>query len=443
MLITFAVITALILLNGLFVAAEFAIIGVPKAAIERAALGGSRIAAGVLLILRDPRQQDRYIATAQVGITFASLGLGMYGEKHLANALLEPLASMGAPSLQTAHLVASAIAVASLTFLHIVLGEIVPKTLALQHAESAVLWVNTPMRWIKWLFWPLIVPLDAAGNGLLRVLGIQRGHTTDAPTAEALRFMVDESVQRGELGHHAGGVIQELLAFSELSAAEIMIARQRVVGLPVGASIAHMHGIVRSAPHSRYPVYEGTLDRIVGLVLVRDVLKHLLEGTALSLHSGSIRELPFVPGTARLDVVLARMRTYQTQMVVVMDEQGGTAGIVTTEDLFEEVIGQVKDGDAGLAPVYEQSGELHALGVARIEQLMRQLGLDHSHPEVDTISGLVLTLLNRPPEVGDVVIWRGVELQVRSIEGRGVKECAVRLISATSRALDRPDALDK
>lgn len=425
MLLVSAVVLALIVLNGVFVAAEFAIIGVPSAAIERAALSGSRVAASVLAILRDPRRKDRYIATAQVGITCASLALGMYGEKHLAHALLTPLTRIGVPSIDAAHVIASTVAIASLTFLHIVLGEIIPKTLALQHAEGTVLWVSTPMRWVNWLLWPLIVPLEAAGNGLLRLLGIVRGHTSEAPTAAALRFMVDESVQRGELGSHAGEVLQELFAFSELSAAEVMLARQRVVGLPAGATTAHLQGVLRSAPHSRYPVYEGTLDRIVGMVLVRDVLKHLLEGTALS--SDSIRELPFVPGTARLDVVLARMRRYQTQMVVVMDEQGGTAGIVTTEDLFEEVVGQVKDGDAGLAPVYEQSGELHALGVARVEQVAKQLRLDLTHPEVDTVSGLVLTLLNRPPEVGDIVRWRGVELQVRSVEGRGVKECAVRL----------------
>ena len=428
MFVVLGVVFALILLNGLFVAAEFAIIGVPKAGVERAALGGSRLAKNVLATLRDPRRQDRYIATAQVGITFASLGLGMYGEKHLAHLLLAPLASLGAPTLETTHVIASAIAIASLTLLHIVLGEIIPKTLALQHPQGAALWVSTPMRWINWLFWPLTTPLEAAGNGLMRGLGIQRGRTSQAPTSEALRFLVDESVQHGELGPHAG-VIQELFAFSELSAAEIMIARQRVVGVPANASVAHMQGVVRSAPHSRYPVYEDTLDRIVGMVLVRDVLKHLLERTALS--AASIHELPFVPSTARLDVVLARMRRYQTQMAVVMDEQGGTAGIVTTEDLFEEVIGQVRDGAVGLAPVYEQAGELYALGVARVGQVAKQLGLDLTHPEVDTVSGLVLTLLNRPPEIGDIVVWRGVELRVCSVEGRAVKECAVRVASAT------------
>jgi len=410
------VIAVLVVLNGLFVAAEFAIIGAPKAAVERAANGGSSVAASVLAILEDPRKKDRYIATAQVGITLASLGLGMYGEKHLAQMLFVVVSS---------HVAASAIAVVSLTILHIVLGEIVPKTLALRHATAAALWVSAPMRWMRWLFWPLIVPLEAAGNGLLRLLGVHRGEFSEAPSTEALRFMVDESIQGGELGLASGGVIQELLGFSELTAQEVMVARPHVVGLPLGAPSAHMKILVRSAPHSRYPVYDSTLDRIVGMVMMRDVLRHLLDDMPLSAES--VRVLPFVPGTARLDIVLARMRRQQTQMAVVMDEQGGTAGIVTTEDLFEEVIGQVSDGPATRAPVYEQSGELYALGVARVDQVTKQLGLDLTHPEVDTVSGLILTLLNRPPEVGDVVLWRGVELQVRSVEGRGVKECAVRI----------------
>ena len=428
MLVVSLVIALLTLMNALFVAAEFAIIGVPKASVERAAMSGSLLAKNVLRVLRDPRHQDRYIATAQVGITFASLGLGMYGERHVAHALLAPLAALGVHSVETAHVIASVIAVTGLTFLHIVLGEIVPKTLALQHAEGTALWVSSPMRWVKTLLWPLVVTLEAAGNGLLRLLGIQRGHAAEAHTTEALRFMVEESVLKGELGAEAGDVMNELFSFSELSAAEIMVGRQRIVGLPLGASSALMQGLVRTAPHSRYPVYEGTLDRIVGMVLIRDVLRHLLDATPLS--QDSVRAIPFVPGTARLDVVLARMRRYQTQMVVVMDEHGGTAGIATNENMFEEVIGRVTDGEAGLAPVYEESDELRALGIARLDQVAEQLGLELAHSDVDTVSGLVLTLLNRPPEVGDVVLWRGVELRVRSVEGRGVKECAVRVVPA-------------
>jgi CBS domain containing-hemolysin-like protein len=421
---TLGLIFGLILANGLFVAAEFAIIGAPKASIEHAAARGSKLARSVLQILRDPRQQDRFVATAQLGITFASLALGMFGEPHVAHALLVPLAALGIESIQTAHALATVSAVIGLTYLHIVLGEIVPKTLALQHAITTALFVSTPMRWVNRLLWPLVAGLEAIGNAMLRRMGVYRGHAQAPPTRHALRFMVAESVSAGELGAAAGGVVEELFAFSELSAGEVMVARTRIVALPVRSSAEQMRKIVRSARHSRYPVYDGTLDQIVGMVLVRDVLKHLHGST--SLEETSIRPIPFVPMTARLDVVLSRIRTSQTQMVVVMDEQGGTAGIVTTEDLFEEVVGQVADG-AGRAPVYEEAGELRALGVARIGEVADQLNLDLVHPEVDTVSGLVLWVLNRPPQVDDVVAWRGLELRVRSVEGRGVGECSVRV----------------
>ncbi|HKP56916.1 MAG TPA: hemolysin family protein [Polyangiales bacterium] len=416
-------ILGLLLLNALFVAAEFAIIGVPKVRIEHIASRGSRLARAVLHVLRDPRLQDRYIATAQLGITFASLSLGMYGEHQLAIGLMDPLLGLDL-SEATAHVLASACAVAGLTYLHIVLGEMIPKTLALQHAEATALWVSRPMAWVERMLWPLVFLLEAAGNLVLRLFGVQRGHDTAAPSTETLRSKIEESMAQGELDTEAGSVLEDLFAFGEMSAGEVMVSRLRVVGLPLDASPEQMRRVLRSAPHSRYPVYDGTLDRIVGMVLVRDVLGLLLEGRALV--EANVRSIPFVPATARLDVVLTRMRQDKTQMVVVMDEQGGTSGIITAEDLFGEVIGPSTDGESRQASVYDKAGELRALGVARIADVAGRLGLERAHSEVDTVSGLVLAILNRPPIIGDIVHWQGMELRVCSVEGRGAQEVAVR-----------------
>ena len=420
------IIAVLILLNALFVAAEFAIVGAPRATIERRAAEGDAVARIVSNILKDPRRQDRYIATAQLGITVASLGLGMYGEHVLAEWIGHWLVGLGPLREAGAHTLASVLAVALLTYFHIVIGEMIPKSIALQQADRAAVWVTPPVLAVQKVLYPLVFTLNALGNGLLRLAGINRYVASGEHyrTPEELQFIVRESQAGGMLRQESADVLQELLEFGDLTAGEVMIPRVRVTGIPAGASAEEMMDILRSSPHTRYPVYEGSLDHITGVVHIKDILRRMPNRRAL--RPSEVREVPYIPETAEMDTVLAAMRRVNSQMAVVMDEHGGTAGVITIEDLFEEVVGEIEEGWVARPEVYRAlDGRLIVAGTVRISEVGEELGVVLEHPEVDTVSGLVLSLLDRPPVVGDVVEYDDVRFEVTAKEGHGVKECAV------------------
>jgi CBS domain containing-hemolysin-like protein len=433
------IIALLILVNAFFVAAEFSLLGAPRTAIDRRAAQGSKRALRVRELLRNPKQQDRYIATAQVGITVASLGLGMYGEHVLAEWLASFLESLGGSRWVAAHTLASILSVTVLTYLHIVLGEMIPKTLALHSAERAALWISTPIRWVSTVLFPVVVLLNAMGNGVLRLMGVRRTGGPTSHSAEELRYVVAESQHAGHLRQEAGQVVTELLRFGERTAGEAATPRVRLLGIPLGASPEVVRGVLRQSNHTRYPVYAKDLDHIVGMVHIKDLLRVLSSGEPLTY--ARVRPVPFVPRTARLDAVLSVMRREKTQMVVVMDELGGTAGLLTIEDLFEEVVGEIDEG-ASTAPVLQQDGEGHLIaeGIRRLDEVGKQLGLDLAHDEVDTVSGLVLALLGRPPHVGDVVDYGEVRLEVTNVEGRGVKECRIQRLTPPGHAAPEESA---
>lgn len=426
-MIAFLIITALILLNGLFVAAEFALIGVSRAAMERRAAEGSRVASMLAKILRTPSRQDRYIATAQLGITFASLGLGMYGEHVLAEWLVHHLEAFGASRWIAAHTLATILAVLILTYFHIVVGEMVPKSLALQYSERTAMWIALPMHWIKLALFPLVITLNATGNGILRLMGVNRREaSTYLHTPEELLYIVEESREGGLLQTEAGRVLRDLFEFGELSASEVMVPRVHIYGIPLDAPSEAIRDIVRESRHTRYPVFERDLDHIVGMIHITEVFRVLLENK--SLTKDLIRPLPFVPETTKLDKVLESMRRTHTRMAVVMDEHGGTAGIMTVEDLFSEVIGDVETGASHLPDVYrDDQGRLHVAGTVRLDELEEHVGRSLEHEDVDTISGVVLMLLERPPVVGDAVEYNDLRLEVVAVENHGVEECIVHI----------------
>ena len=425
------IIAVLVVLNGLFVAAEFAIIGAPKTAVEAAATHGDRVAARLLRLIESPRDQDRFIATAQLGITLASLGLGMYGEHVLADwfeVRLLPIA--GEWRWLPAHALASVLAITALTYLHIVIGEMVPKSLALQHAGRAARFVLRPMRILEIALYPFIIGLNGLGNFLLSLVGVRRREATETHLSpEELQLIVDESEEVGVIRADAAGLLRELFEFGDLDAAEAMVPRVRVSGIPLSAPADEVRRIVRDTRHTRYPVYEGDLDHIVGMLHVKDLLRLLIAGEPVSTRE--LRQLASVPDTMALDDVLAVMQRQRTHMAVVLDEHGGTAGVITLEDLFEEVVGDIDEGQPS-KPQLEPEGPnvILARGTVRLDEVGQVWDLDLEHEDVDSVSGLILARLGRTPTAGDIVEWQRLRLEVVETRGKGVGRARITLLAA-------------
>lgn len=432
------IIAGLVLLNGLFVAAEFAFVGAPRATIERRAAAGDRRVLRIREILHSPRSQDRYLATAQIGITIASLGLGMYGEEVVAGWLETPFERLGTLGPVAAHGLASLIAVMTMTYVHIVVGEMVPKSIALQRAEQTAVLVSPVMRVIWIVFYPLVLLLNGVGNAILRLFGVerQRGSVEQYHTAEELRYIVRESLEGGKIGDESGRVVQELLDFADLTAGEVMVPRVHIAAIPLDASREEIVALLVSSPHTRYPVYRNDVDDVIGILHVKDVLRLLSHGTETDAYP--VRPVPYVPETAQVDVVLAAMRREHTQLAIILDEHGGTAGLVSIEDLFEEVVGEIEEEAERPHSWFDDQGRLHVDGTVRVEEVGEQLDIELEHEDVDTVSGLVLMLLDRPPRVGDSVAYDGLVFEVLAVEGHGVAECVV----TSSRPADDAESME-
>lgn len=416
------IITLLIVINGLFVAAEFAFITVPRSVLARRARGGNETASTILAILDDPVERDRFVTTAQLGVTLASLGLGMYGEHILAEWFAHQMGSLSLPEWLGVHLVASILSIGLLTYLHIVLGEMVPKSFALQFSYKTAMFIAKPIFFFERVFSPLVALLNGASNIVLRWFGIEsgsmgasRGHSIDE-----LQLIVRESLDAGALPE-AGEFLDELFEFHELAAREVMVPRVHVIGVEIDSDSEELRTILRDKPHTRYLVYRENLDHVLGVVHAKDILRALLRGDRL--QRDYVRETRFIPETAGLDETMKAMAAARTQMLVVMDEHGGTSGLVTLEDLIEEIVGNVEETETRRAPIVRESdGSLRLLGTVRLEELGEELGMNLEHDEIDTISGVVLSVLGRPPRVGDVVEYEGVSIRVTRVRLRGVEE---------------------
>jgi CBS domain containing-hemolysin-like protein len=417
------IILLLVLANGFFVAAEFSIIGTRSTQMEQMAEEGNKKARSVHAIMDSRQKQDQYIATAQLGITIASFGLAMYGEPQIEHFLEPYLANvLGLEATETVvSSIGYLIALSLLTYLHVVIGEMVPKSLALSDASGYAIRVATPMRLAQAALAVPVRILNNTGILLLRAFKVPpaTGHAR-VLSAEELELIVTESTVGGLLNEEEEEMIRNIFDFSDRQVGQVMTPRTKVQAISSDMPLDELLKLVTESRHSRFPVYEGDLDHIVGILHLKDLVRVVIDkqkGFDLRLI---LRSAPAVPEDQPIERLLAAFKQQRLHMAVVLDEFGGMAGIVTLEDLVEEIVGEVRDEfDLEREPFVELApGVLEVAGTYLVDDLIEDvvyLGEKETLPDVETVGGLVVTWLGRPPRKGDE-ISRGDNVHFRVLD---------------------------
>jgi CBS domain containing-hemolysin-like protein len=401
----------LVLANGFFVAAEFALVSVRRTRIAELITQGNRTARWVKRAIDDP---DRFIAATQLGITLASLGLGWIGEPALGH-LLQPIIELFPTELESeiSHSISAGFAFAIITFLHVVVGELAPKSIALQNPERTSLFVAQPTVWTEWIFKPAIWLLNGTGNLLLRILGVKPASTHElVHSPEELKMLASASAESGIVKDTEEEMIHAVFEFGDMLVRHVMIPRTEMIAVPVESTVDEMIQVAIQYPFTKFPVYETSLDQVVGIVHLKDLVRvrHGDQEEAFSARD-LMREAIFIPETARLDDLLNRFRARKRHIAIVLDEYGGTAGAVTLEDLLEEIVGEVSDP-------FDTEPEIQSLpdgsssidGLTLIDEVNEHFNLNLSDPHYDTIAGYMLGKLGRLAHVGDVTAMDGLRI---------------------------------
>ena len=412
-------VAVLILLNAFFVAAEYGLVTARRTRIRELEEQGNRRARSVLQIVSNP---PRFIAAMQLGVTATSLAIGAVGEQTLAKVFDPILASV----------VAIALAFLIITFLHVVIGELVPKGVALRHSETTALAVSAPVRGFFVVLKPLIWVLQQASELVLRALGIEPPGAEDDVLSEAeLKMVLDRSTKHGEIEQQEQEMLYKVFDFADKEVSAVMVPRPEVVALSVELPPEEALAAMIESPYTRYPVYRESLDHVVGILHVRDLISALTDrGIAGVQVEELVRPAHIVPETKDLAALLAEFRRTNQHMAIVVDEYGDLEGIVTLEDLLEEIVGEIEDE----FDLPDESVERLPNGKMRIdgtfpiddfnEQFERQIPIEDYH----TVGGFVFGLIGRAPEPGDEVGWDGTRFTVLEVEGSRIERLEVELV---------------
>ncbi len=422
-----AAVFALVLLNAYFVAAEFALVGARKSRLEALAREGDRKA---IRALGAVQHLDQYISATQLGITLASLGLGWIGKPALAElldrmfaGLPEALGSFGT------HAVSATIAFSIITVLHIVLGELVPKSLALLFPEGVSRWIIYPLLGFSWVMHYPITVLNGTANRLLRWAGIKP--PTDHArlhSADEIRILVEQSGVGGSLDRSSTRLLEGVFEFSEKTAEEVMTPRTDMTAIEADQVVEDAADIVAEAGRSRYPVYTESLDEIVGVVHAKELLRTLRQAPGTTVRR-IMRPPVFVPGTREVEDVLADMKRLKTHLAIVLDEYGGTAGLVTMEDLLEEIVGEILDEYDPVEPLIGAvtDGSATIDGAMTIGDFNARFDAELDDTDYTTMGGFLFGQLGRLPKSGDRVSEATHVFEIISMDGRRVDQVRVLL----------------
>lgn len=409
--------TFLVLLNGFFVAAEFAIVKVRASQIEMRALKGSRSAK---LSAHIVNHLDGYLAATQLGITLASLGLGWVGEPVVSKIILRLMHATGVEmSAATAHQIALPVAFAIISVLHIVFGELAPKSIAIQKAESTTLFVAYPLNFFYWIFRPFIWILNGLASVILRIVGIKAIHGSEIHSSDELKYLIQQSSEGGSIETNDYDIIKNAFDFSERTAKQIMIPRNLVSSVNLDTFDEEELDKLMEEGYSRIPCYEGSIDNIIGLIYVKDLLKKLRHNEEIVIRD-LVRPVIIIPENKKIGSLLKEFQLKHIHLAVIVNEFGGMEGIVTMEDVIEELVGEIQDEDDNEIPVVERISDKVYTVIATAAIIDVNNMLPHPFKEdrsFDTLAGIVIQRFGRIPNVGEKIKIDDYEVSIQERTG--------------------------
>jgi CBS domain containing-hemolysin-like protein len=402
----------LVFMNGFFVAAEFAIVKVRESQLEVEAQSGNLAA---ILASKIVRNIDGYLAATQLGITLASLGLGWIGEPVVSKMILSLVAALGITiEHHLAHDLALPVSFAIITILHIVFGELAPKSIAIQRSEKTTLFVAYPLQFFYLLFRPFIWLLNGIASFILKILGVKAIHGAEVHSSEELRYLVKQGKESGTIEEENYQIIRNAFDFSERSAKQIMVPRSQLVAIDVHDFTDSSLEMVLEGGYSRIPCFDETLDKVVGVVYLKDILMTLRKQEKISIPQ-IMRPIMAIPETKPIGRLLKEFQTKHQQIAVVVNEYGNTKGIITMEDILEELVGEIQDEFDNELPSVEQTGAhlYSVLASASLHDINKGLPTPlEENGNYDTLAGFILSKCGRIPNLNEKIVVDNYEFTI-------------------------------